>query len=569
MGESEPHGGTRYKAFVSYNHKDSAAARWLHRRLETYRIPGRLVGSQGLHGPVPARLTPIFRDREELPAAGDLSETVRAALAVSENLIVICSANAAASPWVGREIAVFRELHPGRPVYAAIASGEPADAFPPELLAGGTIEPLAADLRGEGDGRRLGFLKLAAGLAGVGLDALVQRDAQRRIRRVMAVTATAVAAMLVMAILTTMALTARAEAERQRAEAEGLVEFMLTDLRTRLRGVGRLDVMQAVNERAMAYYAKVSHERRLPQASTTRRARLFIAIAEDGIASGSLNSALLAYRHAETLLEPLKKASPNDQSAQYEHAKTIYGIGRVHEIRREWGLAKFYFEQFSSAARHLHAIDPDNPDYVVNVAASAVDLGNVAMNGEHDYRAAQSHYEKAVEGFTEAAALRPGHRDILLKQANAYGWLSDSRFAQGQWEEAQVARERQIYILQPLAAADGRNVEVQYRLALARRGLGHSFRKVGKRDLAREHLFAARSAASWLAARDPQNADWLLFDAMTSCDLLFGGVGFPQDTSRAELTSRVNKRVAALTQRQNPRVAELKNCTQALGGPAA
>ena len=103
--------------------------------------------------------------------------------------------------------------------------------LPAERSPTGGAEPLAADLRPDADGRRLGFLKLVAGLSGVGLDALVQRDAQRRVRRVTAVTAAALAAMLVMAVLTGLALSQRREAERQRAEAEGLVEFMLTDLR--------------------------------------------------------------------------------------------------------------------------------------------------------------------------------------------------------------------------------------------------------------------------------------------------------------------------------------------------
>src|SRR5688572_19879526 len=113
-------GAARYAAFLSYSHKDAAAARWLHRKLETYRIPRRLVGTEGDRGTVPARLTPIFRDREELPAAGDLSEKVRAALAASDNLIILCSPNSAASPWVAKEISAFRGLHPGKPVFAAI-----------------------------------------------------------------------------------------------------------------------------------------------------------------------------------------------------------------------------------------------------------------------------------------------------------------------------------------------------------------------------------------------------------------------------------------------------------------
>lgn len=129
---------------------------------------------------------------------------------------MICSADAAVSPWVKAEIELFRQLHPERPILAALLSGEPSLSFPPALTEGG-LEPLAADLRPEGDGQQLGFLKIVAGIAGVPLDALIQRDAQRRIRRVTAITVGALAGMLVMGIMTTLAISARNEAASQRA----------------------------------------------------------------------------------------------------------------------------------------------------------------------------------------------------------------------------------------------------------------------------------------------------------------------------------------------------------------
>ena len=35
-----------YKAFISYSHADEAWARWLHRALEGYRVPRRLIGRE-------------------------------------------------------------------------------------------------------------------------------------------------------------------------------------------------------------------------------------------------------------------------------------------------------------------------------------------------------------------------------------------------------------------------------------------------------------------------------------------------------------------------------------------
>jgi len=118
----------RYWAFISYSHKDAVFGRRLHRRLEAYALPRRLVGRLTAQGAASRRLTPIFRDREELPAANDLSAEVRAALKASRCLIVVCSPAAAVSPWVAREVALFRELHPNRPILAAVREGDPVTA---------------------------------------------------------------------------------------------------------------------------------------------------------------------------------------------------------------------------------------------------------------------------------------------------------------------------------------------------------------------------------------------------------------------------------------------------------
>lgn len=71
----------KYRAFISYSHKDAKWANRLHKSLETYRVPKYLVGQETERGPIPKRLGRIFRDRDELPSATDLSEAVNQALA--------------------------------------------------------------------------------------------------------------------------------------------------------------------------------------------------------------------------------------------------------------------------------------------------------------------------------------------------------------------------------------------------------------------------------------------------------------------------------------------------------
>ncbi|MCH8034592.1 MAG: toll/interleukin-1 receptor domain-containing protein [Bacteroidetes bacterium] len=100
--------GYRYWAFISYSSKDSKVARKLHKKLETYNIPRDLVGRPGRYEPVPRRLFPIFRDRDELPLSADLGASIEDALRASRYLIVLCSRNSATSRWVNEEIRYFK-----------------------------------------------------------------------------------------------------------------------------------------------------------------------------------------------------------------------------------------------------------------------------------------------------------------------------------------------------------------------------------------------------------------------------------------------------------------------------
>lgn len=185
----------RYRAFISYSHADEAWARWLHRALERYRVPARLRRLKADdESPLPKHLQPVFRDRDELPSAAELGAVIEQALAQSEALIVICSPRAARSRWVNEEIRCFKAQGRAHRVFALIVDGEPhaADAvlecFPPAItlavdasgrLGKQAVEPIAADARSSGDGRRGALLKLVAGLLGVGFDDLAQRERQR------------------------------------------------------------------------------------------------------------------------------------------------------------------------------------------------------------------------------------------------------------------------------------------------------------------------------------------------------------------------------------------------------
>ena len=188
----------KYKAFISYSHSDKKWGDWLHKALETYRVPRAVIGQPSRDGKVPQKLFPIFRDREELPTSDDLGGMLKNALEQSAYLVVICSPNAAGSLWVNEEILAFKRMGKENRILALLVDGEPnaadqgredIECFPKALkfqigedgeLTNQRTEPIAADARPGKDGKENAKLKLLAGLLGVKFDDLRQREKRRK-----------------------------------------------------------------------------------------------------------------------------------------------------------------------------------------------------------------------------------------------------------------------------------------------------------------------------------------------------------------------------------------------------
>ena len=190
----------KFVAFISYRHvePDRRWAKWLHRRMEGYRVPRRLAREHGLR----RRVGRIFRDEEELAASSDLSSGIHQALDASDYLIVVCSPRTPASRWVDAEVKYFSALGRADHILAFLIEGEPAEAFPASLgkihpsvraparpanMVDDLLEPLAADVRPSGSEgsryrRRMAALRLLAAVLGCRFDDLRQREQERRIR---------------------------------------------------------------------------------------------------------------------------------------------------------------------------------------------------------------------------------------------------------------------------------------------------------------------------------------------------------------------------------------------------
>jgi tetratricopeptide (TPR) repeat protein len=519
-----------YRAFITYSHRDQRWAAWLHRRLETYRLPKAIVGRNTAYGPVPVRLAPIFRDRDELGAATDLSAEITSALQRSLCLIVVCSRASAASQWVNEEIRTFKRLHGEDGVRAVIVDGEPfspdplRECFPEALrfrigddgaMTSLLAEPIAADLRPGGDGRRYAISKLVAGLTGVRLDELVQREGHRRTRRIGLVAGGASVVAVGMAALAVFALNQRDQARIQREtadierthaveardDAEGLIEFMLTDLRTRLEAVERLDVLDSVGQRALTYY----NARPLDESggdALGRRARAQLLVGQIMQRRGDLASALRAYQAGAATTQEQLARDPKNPQRIFDHAQSVFWAGVIARERGDATQAGRYMSEYLDYARALVAIDPERDDWQAELVYANGGLGVIVIE-DGEASEAEGYFRKALELSSLRARKNPGNTKLLTDQADAYAGLADALEQQAKFAEARTVRTAEVTLLKAMVSSHAAAKQIT---AIAYEALASINLACGRMDDALADAETALMYASQLFAREPNDS---------------------------------------------------------------
>lgn len=526
-----------YFAFLSYSHEDTATADWLHQELERFRVPSSLAGRLTANGVVPKRLTPIFRDQHELAAAHDLNNEIRTALELSRCLIVLCSPGAAKSKWTNAEIALFKRLHPDGCIIAAVIAGEPLasdipgreeeECFPPALVAkynrrgkptGKKTEPLAADLREGKGGKRVGFLKIVAGILGVGLDDLVQRETTRRQRRLAYVAAASLAGMAVTSTLAVTAIQARDAARDQRREAEGLIGFMLGDLKDKLEPIGKLEALDGVGARVLAYYRNEPIAD-LSDAALTQRSRALSLMADVATQRGSTDTALSLYREAMAGTAEAIRRNPTDPQRLFDHAQNVFYVGQIALVRGRLDEAARRFAEYKRLADEMVSLDPNNMKWRMEVQNSLANLGAVRI-AQRQFAEAADFFEQSLGTIQALTTADPKNREYQQSLVEDLAWSADAERDAGHVDQAVALRERHVALLKALLMRTG-DVSYRQRLVVAEGKLGLLYAIRGQTGVAIQHLRASVAQGDQLTGIEPNNSKWLEYSAEAKNNLAY------------------------------------------------
>ena len=523
--------GYKYRAFISYSHRDTPWARWLHNALERYRIDRDLIGRESPAGLVPKTLRPIFRDRDEFSAGHSLTEQSLAALNASQFLVVLCSPNAARSKYVNEEVRYFKAKRGGSRVIPIIVGGEPgvagSDCFPPALrfkvgpdglLTDEREEPLAADARPQGDGKEMAKHKVIAGLLGLGLDEIMRRAARARKRHVRYVAALAGVFLVLAVAAAGSAVYAYQNLVKSNERLDEAIEIAYGIVTKATAMSDRYGIPQELTLDLLGQ-AENALNRLIARGANTemlrhRKALMLISFSDSYRLLGRYEEAISRATEARDILAGLAARAPHDVESQNELAIAEYKIGDV----------QFYWGRFNAAMEKFHLSLQSfqrHPDQTLRGPLSFVGAGSTpyywfwanawfALMEMYfgDTKDALSDVWTAHSFAERVAYENPG--DVLGKRNLGLSHLVVCMMIQGHGDYVGAVDHclTAVSALQKIVADDGSNSRWQRDLAWTQLQLASVLAKLDANDEATHTLESAILIDERLVSSDAKNILW-------------------------------------------------------------
>ena len=321
------------------------------------------------------------------------------------------------------------------------------------------------------------------------------------VQRHFAGVATASAAVIALSVGIGVALWQAREASAQRVQAEGLIEYMIGDLRKKLQPVGRLDVLDGVGDKALAYYAAQDLSR-LDADSLGRRARALHLIGDLAEQRGKFDEAQRDFQQAADTTSELLQRNPDDGQRIFDQSQSEFYLGYLQWGRGRLHDAEAAFRRYYAMATRMNQVAPENHDWQMEKVFAAQNVAIVLLDlGKPEEALALSRQARA-----EVEAIAPTHPEDAVSSANTIGWSAIADDFLGHEEQAIADEKAKIVAAQRAPGAD-KNQDVRFLVGNAHAETAVWLRNLGRLDQAAAMNRDGIAELGALSTLDPSNTD--------------------------------------------------------------
>ena len=295
---------------------------------------------------------------------------------------------------------------------------------------------------------------------------------------------------------------AQHDAEQKRADAEGLLTFMLGDFADKLRPLGRLELLDDVSVKAIAYLSQPTSTS--GDNTAIQRIRALHLLAELKISRGKSVEADEILRVARKLLDQIELSTPHDREFLRQFSRNSFHLGTISFAREDFGTAVQFLKESLSYADRYAATAPEDAEGWLQQSYAHNNLGAIALRRQEFQDAAQ-HFQTSLELKQRVQAGKPKDATLMADMATNYSWLAETKLKAGNLQDAmKLYREEE----RMLRAIHSGNATWTYRLAMSLMRQSILQQAWGNQESALEITRQADALLQQVVKQNPTNQSW-------------------------------------------------------------
>ncbi|AUD59863.1 transcriptional regulator [Shewanella sp. Pdp11] len=254
-------------------------------------------------------------------------------------------------------------------------------------------------------------------------------------------------------------------AQQKRLAAEDLLGFMVGDFADKMRGIGRMDLLDGISNKALEYFSDFSNKEDDTHLSFDARfqhGQTLEAMGEVAYSRNKIDEARSALLAAQEKMLPLLELQPENLALLKTLGANAFWLGQLKYDVSDWAASRPFYEQYLKYSQTMYALAPEDKDALMELSYAHNTLGSVSMK-QQEFAKAQQDFEESLRLKLLALAKAPEDSQLIADVADTRSWLASAAVSQGdvisairihtQLQQELSKNNKQPYILDRLSAS--------------------------------------------------------------------------------------------------------------------
>ena len=328
-----------------------------------------------------------------------------------------------------------------------------------------------------------------------------------------------VALTLISVAMSIRSIEAETQAQQKRLAAENLLGFMVGEFADKMRGIGRMDLLDGISNKALEYFSDFSadDDSYLSFEARFQHGQTLEAMGEVAYSRGNTDEAHSALIAARERMLPLLEKQPQHLSLLKTLGANAFWLGQLKYDQNDWAATQPWLEKYLSYSQAMYQYAPDDSDAIMELSYAQNSLGSIYIK-QQNFTAARQAFEQSLQLKLQLWDKDQTNSQLIADIANARSWLASAATAQGDISAAIKIHQQ---IQQQLA--NNTSVNQPYlldRLSSSYQILANLLNYQGKHQQAFEKAKLSLVTITNALKQDPKNDIWKIQQYYYYLDIL-------------------------------------------------